>query len=101
MKDEILKYNQEWVVVHDRLRRIAPDYPEIHREQIGQSLYFATWVPFHYCGKKYKRIHLESAVISKTYTEERLKTRLEHQIAITKDAAIPCWLDQTITIIDK
>lgn len=98
MCQDIIEYNNAFVATNNRLRKIAPDYPEIHREEIGTSLYFATWVPFEYEGRNYKRIHIESAIISPTYTEQQLKNRMEHYIELTKTKAIPHPIDQTITL---
>jgi len=87
---------------NSRFKKIAPMYPEIYSEKVdGNVINLTCWVEFVYNGIRFKRHHVESGIISEFYTEEQLRDRLEHEVALTKEKAAPCWLDEIIRVEEE
>lgn len=83
-----------------RLRDTAPDYPKVAKEWQDDILFLYCWVPFEYNSIKFKRICVESDVITPRFTEQALSDRMEYHIRKMQSApASPCPLDRIIGIV--
>lgn len=83
-----------------RLKGLSPVYPKVYTEE-GMGFWVSTLVHWEYNGVVFSRHHVESGILSETYSKEQVLARLHSAVSLCKEKAIPCQFDDVVGIATK